>query len=152
MRAMIMPVVMAMGLAMPGEATASGGLGCEGDAGKAKFTIESGVTRGMGSPVFQFRGQIETTDRAIQPDLRKVAVTGEHLAQYWLDGEELRMVLYRERAQGDHGYVELTVLTRTDGEGGYSGRFEIVYFETAGDTSGEGKTIKAGGEATCFVE
>lgn len=152
MRAVLLPFLLAAGIVSTGEAQASGGIGCEGRAGKTKFSIQSGVTRGMGSPVFQFAGTIETTEKAIQPDLRKVRLNDDQLAQYWLDGKELRMVLYKERATGDHGYVELTMLTKSVGEGSYAGRFDILYYETKGDASGEGKTLKAAGKVSCFVE
>lgn len=133
-------------------AHASGGIGCQGKSGAVTFEINSGVTRGMGSPVFQFSATVETTDTAIEPDLRKVEMTKEHLAQYWLDGEELKMVLYRERAEGDHGYVSLTVQTSMKDEGVYEGRFDVEYFETKNIAAGEGKTVKADGDVSCFVE
>ena len=135
-------------------AAASGGIGCEGSEGSVTLEINSGVTRGMGSPVFQFQAKVTTTDKAIEPDLRAVTFAQEHLAQYWLDGEELRMVLYRERAAGDHGYVQFTVLTRAKGdedEGTYAGRFEATYYEGKG-VSAEGRTVTVDGEVTCFVE
>ena len=139
-------------LPLTSAAVASGGIGCEGSAGKMRFSIESGVTRGMGNPVFQFKGTIATSDKAIQPDLRKVEVTDEHLAQYWLDGKELKMVVYREREAGDHGYVQLTMITRAKEEGTYAGRFDVSYFESKDIAAPEGKTIEVSGKVNCFVE
>lgn len=134
-------------------AFASGGLSCEAEGGAAKITVESGVTRGMGSPVFNFRGSAVISDKAIAEDLRTTAFTDDHLAQYWLDGEDLRLVLYRER-EGDkpHGYVEITVLTKADGdEGGYAGTYELTAYDGTGDDP-EGKTVKLEGKIGCFVE
>jgi hypothetical protein len=134
-------------------AFASGGISCEAEDGAAKIAVESGVTRGMGSPVFNFRGSAVISDKAIAEDLRTTAFTDDHLAQYWLDGEDLRLVLYRER-EGDkpHGYVEITVLTKADGdEGGYAGTYELTAYDGTGDDP-EGKTVKLEGKIGCFVE
>lgn len=135
-----------------GSAFASGGLSCEADDAKAKFLIESGVTHGMGGPVFNFRGTIEALDKAVAEDLRKIEVSDKHLAQYWLDRDELRLLVYRERTEGDHGYIELTIRTKAVDEGSYEGRYELEVFDTRGDTSAEGKTVKAEGKVGCFAE
>ena len=137
--------------AMP--AFASGGISCESEGGAAAVVIESGVTRGMGSPVFNFRASTEITDMSVADDLRKLDFDGEHLAQYWLDGQELKMVLYRERV-GDapHGYVEVVVLTKAGEEGSYDGSYTLTAFDMANDTSGEGKTVTLEGTVSCFVE
>ncbi|MFI0847841.1 hypothetical protein [Mesorhizobium sp. IMUNJ 23232] len=150
-----MRFILCAGLLMAGAvpAFASGGLSCEAEGGSAKIAVESGVTRGMGSPVFNFRGSVVISEKSVAEDLRTTAFTGEHLAQYWLDGEELRLVLYRER-EGDkpHGYVEITVLTKSHGdEGGYAGTYDLTAYDGTGDDP-EGKTVKLEGKIGCFVE
>lgn len=150
-----MRLVLCAGLFIAGvvPAFASGGLSCEAEDGSAKIAVESGVTRGMGSPVFNFRGSAEVSDKTIAEDLRTTTFTDEHLAQYWLDSEDLRLVLYRER-EGDkpHGYVEITVLTKAEGdEGSYAGTYALTVFDGTGDDP-EGKTVKFEGKIGCFVE
>lgn len=136
-----------------GPAGASGGLSCGAKDEAVNLTIESGVTRGMGSPVFNFRGEIEISNKAISQDLRKMSFERDHLAQYWLDGEELRMVVYRER-EGDkpHGYVEVTVRTKSGDEGDYIGQYSVTVFDMTDATGGDGKTYNFTGRATCLVE
>lgn len=117
------------------------------------LTIESGVTRGMGSPVFNFRGEITISDKSVAEDLRTVTFDGSHLAQYWLDGEELRMVLYRERgADKPHGYVEVTVRTKSGDEGDYVGQYAVTVYDMDGAAGGEGKILNYNGRTTCLVE
>lgn len=148
----VMMAVMSILLAA-GPAVASGGLSCGAKDEAVKLTIESGVTRGMGSPVFDFRGEIEIANKAVAEDLRKVSFDGSHLAQYWLDGEELRMVVYRERgADKPHGYVEVTVRTKSGDEGDYIGQYAVTVYDTNGTTGGDGKTFNYTGRATCLVE
>jgi len=148
----VMMTVMSILLAA-GPASASGGLSCGAKDEAVNLTIESGVTRGMGSPVFDFRGQIVLSDKAISEDLRATHFERAHLAQYWLDGEELRMVVYRER-EGDkpHGYVEVTIRTRSGEEGDYVGQYSVTVFDLTESSSGEGKTYNFTGRAVCLVE
>lgn len=136
-----------------GPAFASGGLSCKVEDKAVRLTIESGVTRGMGSPVFNFRGELEIVDAAVADDLRKTPFDAAHLAQYWLDGEELRMIVYREReSDKPHGYVEAVVKTKAGEEGNYDGVYSITVFDMTGATGGDGKTINIGGDISCFVE
>lgn len=143
----------AMGLVLPpAPARASGGLSCTSEDAFAVITIESGVTRGMGGPVFNFRATSVIRDDAVAGDLRNMAYDGEHLAQYWLDGEELRMLLYRERAEGAHGYVQIEVRTSSAEEGLYEGSYTLTGLDMTGDTTGEGRTFRQAGSVQCFVE
>jgi hypothetical protein len=142
-------LLLAVGVA---PAAASGGLSCEGKGQGASFSVEGGVTRGMGAPVFNFRGSSSIASKAVAPDLRRYSYTQEHLAQYWLDGDELRLVVYRERDAGKpHGYVQFTVLTKGDDEGTYTGTFAMSVFDGVDDVS-QGKTAEFAGKVTCFVE
>jgi hypothetical protein len=137
-------------------ASASGGISCSADDAAAKFELMAGVTRGMGGPVFSFQGDVEILDQTVAEDLRKLSFERSHLAQYWLDGEELRLLLYRER-DGDkaHGFVELTIRTKVKGEadeGVYDGTYELQVFDTGDSSSAEGKTQSFPGTVSCFVE
>lgn len=138
-------------------AHASGGLNCSADAGGVTIEVGGGVTRGMGGPLFSFEGEVSDTGKGIAEDLAKTKFAREHVAQYWLDGEDLRLLLYRER-EGDkpHGYVELTILTKVrpgdDGEGLYDGRYDLTIFDATEDNGGEGVTVKREGAIECFAE
>lgn len=136
-----------------GAAWASGGLDCTADDAKAAFTLHGGVTHGMGGPLFAFEGNLEIKDKAIAEDLRRTAFAREHVAQYWFDGDDLRLGLYREReAEKPFGSVELIVKTRTsDEEGSTSGAYEITVFDGVVDGAG-GKETKFSGEVECFTE
>jgi hypothetical protein len=132
-------------------AAASGGLSCDSSGNGVTIAIESGVTRGMGGPVFNFRATSSLVSDKVGADLGKLSYTGEHLAQYWLDDKDLRLLLYRER-EGDkpHGYVEITIRTREADEGSYVGSYELTAFDTTG--SDEGRRLGMKGEISCFVE
>ena len=143
----------AIGLTAAGEAAASGGLSCETDDASIRLYIESGVTHGMGSPVFQFRASAEIVSGDISADLRQTNFDQSHLAQYWLGDEELKMVLYRER-EGDkpHGYVEIVVRTASREEGSFSGTYELSVYDDTGDPKAGPKELKVTNDLSCFVE
>ncbi len=138
-------------------AFASGGVHCSADADGVTIDVGGGVTRGMGGPLFSFEGTLDIADKSVAADLAKTQFAREHVAQYWLDGDDLRLLLYRER-EGDkaHGYVELTIATKArggeDGEGFYDGTYELTVFDATDDNGGEGVTVERKGEVVCSAE
>ena len=101
-------------LSSAGAAFASGGIWLLAPMTTA-VTIRGRVRRHArhGRPDLQLSRRSRNRDKAVADDLRKIGLRGSHLAQYWLDGKELRLLLYREReAAKTHGYVELTILTK----------------------------------------
>jgi hypothetical protein len=111
----------------------------------------------MGAPLFSFEGNLEIADKAITPDLARTTFVRDNVVQYWLDGEDLRLLIYRER-EGDkpHGYVELTIETNArpgdDGEGMYGGSYALRVFDMTNENGGEGMTVSREGAVECFVE
>lgn len=133
-------------------ALASGGLSCSQAEGPHSVEINAAVTRGMGSPVYDLTGSTEAADGTVPADLAKTEFRREHLAQYWFDGEEIRLVLYRERgADAPHGYAELTIRAKAGEEDMFSGTWELGIFDGTGDQP-EGKSWKFGGKVTCTAE
>jgi len=63
-------LVIATLAAMIVPAAASGGLSCSLEDQSVRIAIESGVTRGMGGPIFNFRGTLEIFDKALGKALR----------------------------------------------------------------------------------
>lgn len=135
-------------------AAASGGIWCNLEDQSVRLSIESGVTRGMGAPFFNFRGTLEILDNSIADDLRKSEFAGQQLAQYWLDERVLKLRIYHER-QGDkpHGYLDLVIETQAgDDEGLYGGSYQLTVFDMTGDTTGAGRETALGGEINCGSE
>ena len=136
-----------------GPAAASGGFSCSAEDDAVTIDVNGGVTHGMGSPVFSLQGEIEIRDDAVSGDLRKTDFERIHLAQYWLDASELRLVLYREReGNQSHGYVQLTVKTASEDNGTTVGDYVLEVFDMAGAVASEGKTESFGGKVICSVE
>lgn len=145
-------IVLVSGMMTSG-AWASGGMSCSGEDGSATVEINAGITRGLGSPVFSLTGSAEIKTTDVPADLRSTSFEKEHLAQYWLDGEDFRMLLYRERpAEKEHGYVELELRAKavSDEEGSYAGTYLLSTWDASGD--GEPRQKKLEGKITCMGE
>lgn len=135
-------------------AAASGGLECTIKDKSVRFTVNAGITSGMGRPTFNLKGELAIVDRAVAQDLRAVTFAADDRPQYWLDGKELRLVLYKER-QGDKpfGSVELELRAKAAGDDGtFRGTYKLSTYDMSGSDSGEGKATTLRGKIACSVE
>lgn len=136
-----------------GPAVASGGFSCSAEDEKLRLDVNGGISRGMGSAVFSLQGELELHGDALADDLRRTEFERAHLAQYWLDGSELRLVLYREReGEGPHGYAEVTLKAMLSKGGFYAGDYVIDLFDMTGSANNEGKTARFEGQVSCSAE
>lgn len=138
-----------------GPAVASGGLSCSAGETGVTVEVEGGVTRGMGGPLFSFNGRVVIKDASVAQDLRTTVFTLDHVPQYWFDGKDLRLSLYRERdADKPHGFVQVDIVTQSsgddEGEGLYTGTFGLLVWDGTGD--GDPKEFRAEGRIECFGE
>jgi hypothetical protein len=134
-------------------AFASGGIWCDVDDTAVTFDVGAGVTRGMGGPTFNFRGDLEIKVRPVGDHLRKTVFEDSNLTQYWLDGKELRLNIYREHQLADaYNYVELTILTKASDEGVYDGQYTLAIYDNAADTDKDGKPAELTGKVSCGAE
>jgi hypothetical protein len=149
MRALIVATVVTLWC---GQAFASGGIACEADDDNVVIRVDAGLTRGMGSAMFSFDGRLTLKDMSIAQDLRAQKFGREHVAQYWLDGDGLKLRLYRER-DGDapHGYVDVAIQT-VSGDSEQDGTYTISVYDMRDARNGEAKTASLSGEIDCFVE
>ena len=132
-------------------AKASGGISCDAGGTGTTVTFSGGVTRGLGSPLFSFSGEATVRDASVAPDLQRTEFELRHVAQYWLSGNELKLVLYRER-EGDklHGEVTVTVETNAVDEGSFAGTYVLDVRDVP--ETGDTKEFRAEGAIECFAE
>ena len=143
----------AMLLASAGTAFASGGIWCNVDDRAVTFDVGAGVTRGMGGPTFNFRGDLEIKARLAGDGLRKTVFEDSNLTQYWLDDKELRLNIYHEHEVANaFNSVELTILTKASDEGVYDGQYTRAVYDNAADTDKDGKPVELTGKVSCGAE
>ncbi|RWN25863.1 hypothetical protein [Mesorhizobium sp.] len=136
-----------------GTAFATGGIWCSAEDAAVKFEVEAGVTRGMGGPTFNFRGDLEIFGRPVDDGLRKSVFEDSNLTQYWLDGKELRLLVYREHEVANtYSSVELTILTKVSEEGVYDGRYSLAIYDGTAAADKDGKPVELTGKVSCGAE
>lgn len=134
-------------------AHATGGIWCSVDDTAVKFQVDAGVTTGLGSPTFNFRGDIEIKARPADDQLRKTTFENSNLTQYWLDAKELRLNIYHELEVAKRfSSVELTILTKASDEGVYDGNYKLAVYDNTADKNGDGKTADLAGKVSCGAE
>lgn len=143
---------LAMLLVSAGSATATGGLSCAVDDDEVVMALEGGVSRGMGSALFSFTGRIELRSKDVAEDLGVMEFSREHVAQYWLDGDTLKLRLYREREGDPHGYVEAIVETTMDDDGNDQGEYIVAVYDMKDAVDGEVEPVQSTGAVGCSVE
>ena len=140
----------AMTVAAANPVHASGGIWCSIDDANMKMTVESGVTRGMGGPFFNFKASAELLVKDVAPDFAKLTLDG-NLVHSWIDRDETRLSFYTER-QGDapFGSVEITIETAGDREeADLPGKYEVSYFEAERQTGDNDGFIRLTGGVSC---
>ena len=134
-------------------AHATGGIWCSADDAAVKFQVDAGVTTGLGSPTFNFRGDVEIKARLADDQLRETTFENSNLTQYWLDAKELRLNIYHEQEVAKRfSSVELTILTRASDESVYDGDYKLAVYDSAVDKDGDGKPANLSGAVSCGAE
>lgn len=136
-------------------AAASGGLDCSIKDKSVQFTLNSGVTHGMGGPTFNLKAELKILRKGIVEDFRTVALDDGNRPQYWLDGKDLRLLFYREReGNGPFASVELEIRTKATGddEGTYNGTYKLTGDGLLGTDSVQSERLELKGKVSCSVE
>lgn len=148
-RLLVLPIL----LSTLSPALASGGLWCNAEDDKVKIDINSGMTRGMGAPLFDFEATVEIRDEALDEDVRKTSYG--YATQYWLDGERLNLLVYWEReGDGEFASVETTLTTLYADEDDvepYLGEYQITVYG-GGKPTADGEARRYSGKVSCGVE
>lgn len=111
------------------------------------LTIRSAVGRGMGGPLVNLEATAKSTDQRLPGDLRDLAFGQDDVVQYWLDAQDLRLVLYSERAAGEHAETTITVMTQAREEGVFDGNFRATIY-----TAPSVEPVVLEGTISCSVE
>ena len=138
-------ITAAITIAQASSSFASGGMSCRGESETVRFEVASGITRGMGAPLFQLTGTLQGELEAIDADISNLTYEMDDVAQWWLDGDQLNLLLYVEREGEPLGSTELTIKTQSVDEGSYQGRFDLLSYD-------DGVLAEATGKVRCMVE
>lgn len=118
-------VMLVLGAVAP--AWATGSFACAIKDKKVTFEADAVFSHGLGGAFSNFNAQLALNGAAVPENLAKLDLDREALVHHWLHDGELRLHLYRERADGPHGEVELVLMTRESpkDETVYEGRYVL---------------------------
>lgn len=130
-------------------ASASGGLWCNVDDANWTLNVESGVTRGMGYPLFNLKASAELKDKRVMPEFRKLDLK-DKLVHSWVYGET-KLYFYTEIEKGNAIYSTDIIIDTKPGEdeGDYAGTYTIISSTEAAENGGQ---VELTGPITCGGE
>ena len=131
-------------------AHASEGLSCEASDKAVKLSVEAGISSGVGSGFFSFKGELEILSPGVPKDFRKLTFGRDHLTQQWLDDRNLKLRVYQERDGEPHGYVDIVIEAwpRKGDEIEFRGGYALTIFDIP-KPGADGKTTRLKGRVTC---
>lgn len=110
------------GLIAATPAFASGGAWCDAEDDNATLSVHAAVTRASGAP-YSLEGKVEVKGK--QPFTTEFV--RDDLAQFWLDGTELRFLLYKEDEKA--ASVEIEIRSVANDESEFGGDYRIRFFD-----------------------
>lgn len=134
-----------------GSAHASGALWCNADDANLKLDIESGVTHGLGSPLFNFKAAADIRDKRVLADFRTLDLS-QRLVHSWVSGET-KLYFYHEVEKENAIYsLDLIVESKPvpDSDGEEAGTYKLIAYGPAAE--GEDGRIELTGAISCGGE
>jgi len=137
--------------ALPGIASATGGLGCGIDDKNVKLDFESLFSYSDIGGLFQIRGEMEVRDKRVGKTLQKLTLEDLDLKQQWFRDNDVKLMLYRE-TEGDgvpFASVKLIIeATKPPEEDfGYEGKYRLTIAPVA--EGGESESVTLEGKVGC---
>ena len=139
-------------LATPGPAVATGGLWCNADDATLTLAVQSGLGHGIDQGFLRFSADLQIKLDGVPADFRKLHLGKDGISQSWLDNDEFKLRLYRQRERGPSGYVVIDLATKAAAEGDYRGRYTLTVFAMEASTASKPKSWEQSGAVTCSAD
>ena len=138
-------------LALPGIASATGGLGCGIDDKNVKLEFESLFSYSDIGGLFQIRGEMQVKDKRVGKTLQKLTLEDSDLKQQWFRDNDVKLMLYRE-TEGDgmpFASVKLIIEANKPPEEdfGYEGKYRLTIAPVA--DAGDSQSVTFEGKVGC---
>src|SRR5262249_1350710 len=118
--------------------------------------VEGTFSHGLGAALVNFGGTVGIKLAGPPDSLRKLELARDNAAQYWLQGKDFRLGLYKEQGAGDlHQTIDLVIVTarrsKDEDDIEYVGTYVLEVSHYDPKAGAEAKTWKAKGKAVCSV-
>lgn len=122
--------------ALPGIASATGGLGCGIDDKNVKLEFESLFSYSDIGGLFQIRGALESRDKRTYEALQKITLEETDLKQQWFRDNDIKLMLYRETTGDGVPFASVKLIIEAtkppEEDFGYDGKYWLTV-QPAGD-------------------
>lgn len=116
-----------------------------------RFAAESGLSRGMGGVLLNFRARLDITLEGISAELKSLTLD-DALTHSWIDGKSIRLQFYTEAVDEPFRSVDFVVETAAVDEGAYRGQYVLTVFDAPSDGDADREMWTAEGYVTCYAE
>ena len=116
--------------ALPGIASATGGLGCGIDDKNVKLEFESLFSYSDIGGLFQIRGALESKDKRTHEALQKITLEETDLKQQWFRDNDVKLMLYRETTGDGVPFASVKLIIEAtkppEEDFGYDGKYSLT--------------------------
>jgi hypothetical protein len=138
-------------LALPGMASATGGLGCSIDDKNLSLNFESLFSYSDIGGLFQVRGEMEVKDKRVHKTLQKLALDDADLKQQWFRDNDAKLMLYRETTGDGVPFASVKLIVEAtkppEEDFGYEGKYRLTVQPAV--EGGEGEAFTVDGKVEC---
>lgn len=138
-------------VALPGMASATGGLGCGIDDKNVRLDFESLFSYSDIGGLFQIRGEMEVRDKRVDKSLQKLTLEETDLKQEWFRDNDLKLMLYRETTGEGVPFASVKLIIEAtkppEEDFGYGGKYWLT-IEPAVE-NGESQAFTLEGKVGC---
>lgn len=137
--------------ALPGVASATGGLGCGIDDANVKFDVEALFSYSDIGGLFQIRGEMEVKDKRVAKTLRKLTLEDTDLKQQWLRDNDVKLMFYRETTGDGVPFASVKLIVEAtkppEEDFGYDGKYWLTIVPAV--EGGESEAVTVEGKVGC---
>ena len=150
-RTIVFSTLLASLVALPGIASATGGLGCGIDDKNVKLDFESLFSYSDIGGLFQIRGEMEAKDKRVYKTLKKLTLEDADLKQQWFRDNDVKLMLYRDTTGDGIPFASVKLIIEAtkppEEDFGYDGKYKLT-IEPAVE-GGESQAFTVEGKVGC---
>lgn len=139
-------------IACGGQAFASAVLTCSISDKSLELNLQGTVSHGVGEVLVSVEGTMTATAAVLSKGMGSLTLEREHITQYWLGRQDLKLRIYRESAGEPHETLDLVIEARRTGgpdSVDFDGTYKGSATSMAGVTTGEARSEPLKGRVSC---
>jgi hypothetical protein len=149
------PLALTALIATAGPAFATAGLSCSISDKSFQLEMSGVVSHGVGAALISAEGAGKSSIAILSDGMKTFTFDRDQITQYWLNGNVLKLRIYRESEGSTHETLDLEIEARQRGgidSPTFPGTYTATATSMAGVTGSEAKSATVKGKISCSVE